>query len=87
MTIFAIYDKKAEYFLQPMFSRNVSQMIRDLDQVVSDEKSVLHRFPADFALYQLGDFDESSGVIANVDKLKIGDIDSLYKGCGHFVQD
>lgn len=78
MIIFSVYDKKAEYFMQPMFSRNAAQMIRDLSDVVADSSSVLSKHPHDFALYQLGFFDADSGAIHDVDKIKIGNISEIF---------
>ena len=79
MIIFSVYDKKAEYFLQPMFARNAAQMLRDLSDVVSNRDSLLGKHPEDYAVYQLAQFDEISGAIFECNRVKLGDCDSLFR--------
>lgn len=79
MIIFSVYDKKAEYFLQPMFARNAAQMLRDLSDVVANRDSLLGKHPEDYAVYQLAQFDEISGAIFECNRVKLGDCDSLFR--------
>lgn len=47
--------------MRPMFPEHLTQVTRDLQEVVHDGKSVLSKFPEDFVLYQLGTWEESTG--------------------------
>lgn len=60
--VFALRDCKVSAFLQPFFSRSVPDAIRGFEDAVNDPKvSTLTKHPEDFLLYELADFDDSSG--------------------------
>jgi len=63
--LFALYDKKAEFFLAPTSSATRQSMIRTLQDAVRkpDAGSALATHPEDFDLYYLGGFDDKSGTI------------------------
>lgn len=65
MKIFAIYDRKAELYNTPFFLPHTAIAERHFSrQVIDDGSSVLHTNPADFALCELGSFDEKTGQIS-----------------------
>lgn len=59
--ICAVYDKKAKEFQAPFAQQNKPQAVRSFMNVCKDEKGLFNQFPADFALYQLGTVDLSTG--------------------------
>jgi hypothetical protein len=61
--IFCIHDEKAEAFLQPFFFDTVGQAERALIDCMRDATHNFARYPSDFTLFLIGEFDESSGVI------------------------
>lgn len=63
MKIFSIYDEKAEAFLQPFFMETVGQAERALIDCMSDENHNFARHSADYTLFQIGEFDQSTAVI------------------------
>ena len=65
LKIFSLYDTKAKAYGQPFFSPTTGLAIRNLEDAVSrDKESSLARHPADFVLYEIGDFDDSIGKIS-----------------------
>lgn len=62
--ICAIRDRAADAFGRPMFSAALGQAIRSfVDEVNrSDPNNQLAAHPDDFDLYQLGTFDDSTGM-------------------------
>jgi hypothetical protein len=64
MKMFSVYDSKASAFSKPFFIETKGLAVRSFEQTVNDEQSALSRFPADFTLFELGDWDPSSGQIA-----------------------
>lgn len=62
--IFAIKDCK-QGFLNVTTEKNKLIVLRNLEQVVrsADENSLMAKFPADFSLYELGEFDTDTGII------------------------
>lgn len=60
---YAVLDTKAGLHLPPYFVQNESLAIRTLSDLITRSDSVVARYPADFKLYYIGTFDESSGII------------------------
>jgi hypothetical protein len=65
--IYSIHDAKAEYFTQPFFKKTHGEAERDFTQLVNDEKSQLHKFPEDYDLYYLGEYDDNTGKMTPID--------------------
>lgn len=63
MLIYAVYDKKGCFYMPPFTVENKIIAIRGLEQEVNTSGSVLNRYPEDFALYFLGEFDNKKGKI------------------------
>lgn len=62
LRVFAIYDSKAEAFLQPFFMRQKGEAIRAFSDSVNDVKSNFNKYPEDFTLFEFGVFNDDSGV-------------------------
>lgn len=58
--IFCIYDSKAEAYLQPFFMRSKGEAIRALQALVEDVQHNFCKYAADFTLFEVGSFDDSS---------------------------
>lgn len=63
--VFAVYDYKSEAYMQPFSMETTGQAIRAFSDSVNDPKSVWHRHPKDFVLYELGSFDDRQGIFKN----------------------
>jgi len=61
--IYSVYDSKTEAFMQPFFSLTRGQAIRSFTDAVADSNSMLALHPADFTLFELADWDETTGSI------------------------
>lgn len=61
--IFAIYDSKAEAFLQPLFAQNRAVAIRSFAHAAQLENHDFHNFAADFTLFEIGLWDSDTGEI------------------------
>jgi len=58
---YALFDKKVGSYLRPNFVASVVEIHRSMEQLVKDKNSSLCLYPADFAIYKVGAFDEKSG--------------------------
>lgn len=58
---YAVYDKKAEAFMQPFACRTDGEAMRTFMDAVQDEKSPFHKYPGDFDLYVVADWNDSIG--------------------------
>lgn len=60
--ITAVYDKKQIAFNFGIVAEDSAvQAIRNFEQACLDKRSILNMYPEDFTLYQLGEFETSTG--------------------------
>lgn len=65
MNYFCIYDTKAQAFTQPFHAPSRADAIRQVTMMTDDGKSLLSRFPQDYQLMSLGEFDKKTGHFNN----------------------
>lgn len=63
MKITAVKDVKSDSYLQPQFVRSLPDALRAWEVVANEGDSLVSRFPDDFYLHHLGEFDVNTGVI------------------------
>lgn len=68
--VFGVFDLKAVAYLQPFFSCNAGSAIRAFGDAVRDGKSPLAVHPEDYQLFELGDFDDNSGLLFGLSPAK-----------------
>lgn len=79
MKMFVLYDKKAQQWLTPFFSKTNGTAYRELGEVVrtGGEGNMLAQHPADFELHYVGDWDELKGEFDVAARWMIGSVDQL----------
>lgn len=65
--MYAIRDAKSEAFLNPFFKITHGEAERDFHQAVNDPQTSLNKYPEDFDLYYLGQYDDRSGKLTSLD--------------------
>ena len=60
---FSIRDQKAEIYNTPYFQKTMGEAERSFAQGVNDPKTMLHKYPEDFDLYYLGEYDDQLGTV------------------------
>ena len=63
MMIFSIYDEKAEVYNTPFFQGTVGMALRSFQELVRDNESMLFKYPEDYILYRIGEYDDKTGQI------------------------
>lgn len=58
LKVFSIYDSKAQIFTKPFFALTTQAALREFQVGVNNPNSVVAQFPADFTLFELGEFQE-----------------------------
>lgn len=63
--ILALYDKKAELYLQPFFVQAIGVAFRNLADEIArgGEDNLIARHPEDFLLVHIGHYDEENGTL------------------------
>ncbi len=64
MKIFAIFDSKAEAYLNPFFNPTAGVALRSFAQAANDEQHDFNKFAGDYTLFELGSFDPQTGTIS-----------------------
>lgn len=65
--IYAVYDKKAMFFGSPIAFDYLPQAVRVFENEVKVKDSQLNKYPEDFALYQIAEYDTEKGIIKSLD--------------------
>lgn len=60
--IYTIYDSKSEAYMKPMFLRSHGEAIRVFEAACQTSDHEFHRFPEDFTLFHLGEWDDSTAL-------------------------
>lgn len=58
--IFSVYDSKAEAFLPPLFMQSVGVARRSFGAAINEVGSDFNKYPGDFTLFELGEFNDST---------------------------
>lgn len=61
--IYTIYDEKAKAYLLPFFQANEELAIRNLSDCLKNQDHAFTKNPADYTLYYLGIFDDTTAEI------------------------
>lgn len=67
LKIFAVKDTKAEAFMKPFFMRTRGEAIRGFTEASNDDKTQFCKYPADFYLFEVGEFNEFTGMLSALD--------------------
>lgn len=69
--IVAIFDRKAEAFLKPVFVQSNGAAVRSFGDAVNDETTEFHKHPEDYTMFSLGEWNDSTGVFDQFDPIEI----------------
>lgn len=61
--VFSVYDSKACVFGNPFVMVTVGAAIRAFTELCNDPQTMVYRHPSDFVLYEIGSFEDSKGVL------------------------
>ncbi len=61
--IFTVYDEKTEAYLSPFFAMTAGEAERKFSDAVNDPSSMFNKHAADFTLFMIGTFDDSTALI------------------------
>lgn len=64
--VFSIRDGKLGIFTPPFNYEHPGQALRAFDGVVKNSETMISKYPSDFSLYELGSFDEETGLFENL---------------------
>lgn len=73
LKLFSVYDSKAEVYDKPFCMLSKGECIRGFGDAANNTQTTLGQHPADFTLFELGEFDQKTGLIIQLSaKLNLG---------------
>lgn len=62
--VYTVYDSKIEAYMSPFLMQTKGQAIRAFSDTVNDpdSKNGFHQHPEDFTLFEIGEYDDQTGV-------------------------
>lgn len=64
LKVFSVYDSKVEAYKQPFFMSTKGEAIRGIMECLEKNDHPFAKYPADFTLFELGEYDDSNGKMA-----------------------
>lgn len=61
MKLFCVFDVKAKAYMKPFVDVSTANAIRGFDNIANEKGSTFNKFPDDFALMEMGEFDPQTG--------------------------
>lgn len=61
--MYSVFDKKVGAYAQPFFCTHEQVALRAFASACADKDLTIGKFPEDYALYRLGEFDDASGAV------------------------
>lgn len=61
LKVYVVHDSKVQAYNQPIFCRTAGEALRMWAEVSNDGKSMMSRYPADYTLFEVAEYDDSSG--------------------------
>lgn len=65
LRVFAAHDSKLGVFMTPFFMQHLGQASRAWEDLCNDSQSIIAKHPADFVLYEIGEFDDDKGLLTH----------------------
>lgn len=69
--IYSVYDKAVNAYMQPFYARSAGEAIRSFTELANDPKTNVAKYPSDYTLFALGEFDDNSGAFAGVEPRRL----------------
>lgn len=63
LNIYSIYDNAAKFYSLPMFWHNDAVALRNAQNMMADGDSQIARFPENFVMFYLGEWDDEQAQI------------------------
>ena len=69
--LYSLEDTKAQCFGPITTARTDGEATRHVIEAVSDPKSMLYKYPQDYRLVRIGEFDDNTGKITGTDETSV----------------
>ena len=66
LLMFSVYDTATQAYMRPFYAQTQKLAERMFDDLVMDQNQEVFRHPEDYSLFQVGEFDDSTGGIVSI---------------------
>lgn len=66
LLVFSVRDEKAQTYSSPMVLPNKGMILREFSDMVIAGNNAISKHPEDYALYQIGEFDDFTGLVKSL---------------------
>lgn len=87
LLVFAIYDSQVCAYLNPFVTSHPSLAKRSFQAVATDPRSQIYNHPQDFTLFEVGEWDDETGLVRAYDRHINHGLATIYKSRGHNGQE
>jgi len=70
--LFTVYDSAAKAYLTPFTAPTIESALRSFREVVNKDGHQFNRFPEDYALFHVGEFDQQTGMFSSMSPHSLG---------------
>lgn len=67
LKMYSIRDAKSEVYNTPFFAKTHGEAERNFRTASNDDKTTISKYPEDYDLYYLGEYDDNKGTLASLD--------------------
>jgi hypothetical protein len=71
-SVYSVFDTKASAFLQPFHAINNAVACRMIADAVAEPNHMFNKHAADFVLFELGEFDDTTGIFTSKTHVNLG---------------
>jgi len=70
--LFTVYDSAAGLYLDPFVAPTIEFAIREFRQICNQEGHQFNKFPTDYALFHIGEFNAELGEVLHLNPTALG---------------
>lgn len=63
--VFSVFDDAVKSFAQPFFAPTKESAIRSFRGLVEDKNALVNKYPHDYSLFELGEYDDQKGTLTS----------------------
>lgn len=72
MNVFTVFDSAASAYLEPFFAPTLEFALRGFREAVNKEGHQFAKFPEDYTLFHIGEFDQGTGALKPCEPRSLG---------------
>lgn len=69
--VFSVKDHKVGIFMRPFFELHVGSALRSWEDACRQSDAPFNKYPNDFSLFQIGEFDDLTGELRMMDPVQL----------------